>query len=275
MADSQERLSKTLRRIESEHQEVKRAYFRRFGGAGVGSENNRKTIDWLRSERRAGNLRSMTDALSELKTIFRGVPDRREKYRILRELYAINPSIHENWFYTAHLASDFKSLSTNRHGLKACLTSARHGTLDECRQAIGTTVVRYMILLENLTSPLLSGSLMDATIKPSEDMLADIESAITLIDEAEPTPQIVASAMPLIFRIVRALLEATHYRQIESPALLGKWLFYAPCGINEGPIFMRHTNSDLVGALKSVPLLEEKAIRHHLSKNFTFEDVTG
>jgi len=274
MVDSHERLSGILRQIESEHQEVKRAYFRRFGRAGLGSRNNRMTLDWFDSEMAAGSLKALTEPLDELKLVFRSIADRREKYWILREIYAINPSFHESWFYTNHLRSDFKSLCTNRHGLKAYLTSARRGTLDRCRQGICTTVVRYTILLENLVSPLLSESLMDTMVEPSKDILADVKSAVASIRDAEGTPRQVADTLPLVFRITRGLLEATHYHQIESTTLLDRWLLYAPCGINEGPIFTRHSDTDLPGVLKSVPVLEETVIRGCLRNHFVFEDVT-
>ncbi|MFH1219067.1 MAG: hypothetical protein V1694_01260 [Candidatus Eisenbacteria bacterium] len=81
--------------------------------------------------------------------------------------------------------------------------------------------------------------------------------------------------MPSIFRIVRGLIEETHYRQIESSVLLDKWLSYAPCGINEGPIFIRRTDSDLVEVLKSVPLADGMVIRDHLSGYFDVKDVPG
>jgi len=261
-----------IRELEQLHQQIKREYLMNFGENGIGSKNNPITLNWLKNQR-GENFKRIRTILNQIKRFIRQSNDIQNNYKILREIYAISPSFHENWFYEDHLIRNFEAISKKRSGLKAYLTSKQKGTLEKTLQGITTTVFKYTLLLENLTCSKLSNSLMNKSISLSDDVKRDIKNILNITENAVLTSDIIVKSMPCLFRIVRYLLELSGYKQLKSDVLLKSWLLYAPCSINEGPIFKSKTNYSLLDVLKLIPELKGSEIRKHLKKYYDVEEI--
>ena len=94
MIDSYEQSSRILRRIESEHQEIKRAYFRKFGRAGIGSHNNGITLHWLDRELTASNLKTPPKhPLTKAAALYKEHIRRNEKGEITEERTVLHAAL--------------------------------------------------------------------------------------------------------------------------------------------------------------------------------------
>ena len=48
----------------------------------------------------------------------------------------------------------------------------------------------------------------------------------------------------------------------------GKWLYYAPCDINEGPVFKKKRRKSRIDIFKKINSTNQYEIRYELSKHF-------
>lgn len=278
---AQTEIQKSIDELEFLHQKLKEEYIRWASNRtdrGIGFINNSVTIEFIRNYTDVYRKKRIKENLRYISNTMKNT-DERMAYSILREVYFMHPSFHENWFYESHLIGDFKAITKKRLGLKAYLTSKGKGTLEHNKQGITTMVLKYTILLENLTCSKLSYSLMDDSISPSKNIENDIKEILNVVEKIENenaklNPQVVVKEMPRLFRIVRYLLKKTNYRQLKSDALLSlrTWLEYAPCSINEGPIFYKKSEKTRIEIFKECPSLDEDGIRKYLREYFEIKE---
>lgn len=108
-----------LVRIFKQHQIIKSEFFDEYGNSKM--DDNGFTLDWL-EKRDNSKISSM---LNDLQDFIRKNDDLQTNYLILKELYGISPSLHENWFFDKHLKNCLKNIVCHRSGLKTYQTSKR------------------------------------------------------------------------------------------------------------------------------------------------------
>lgn len=250
------------------HQEIKREFINEFGKTKI--SNNSFTKKWLRSRDNS----EIKDILKKIIKIMKQNTDLKTNYYILREIHAINPSFHEMWTFKDHLKADYDDLIYGMGGIKACKTSIQN---DELKQGnlkrITTILLRYTILLENLLSSKLNKEFMDSQYKPSNNIKRDLDMILESHKNKKTNLDSTLEIMPILFRIVHYLLKKCECLQLKSNNLLKKWLEYAPCSINEGPIFIPKTDRNLIDVLSSIPSLEQSEIRSHLKKYYDVKEI--
>ena len=80
-----------------------------------------------------------------------------------------------------------------------------------------------------------------------------------------------AERIPIFLSIVHTLLDRTHYLGLgwDQIFINNDWLVgYAPCAVNEGPIFTRNPDQPRLETLKSLPGLDQESIHNHLRAHF-------
>ena len=157
-------------------------------------------------------------------------------------------------------------------GLNSYLTSSKRGTLEKRIKGISTFVLKRTILLENLFSGVLDCSLFD--FDPLDD--EQIEAKITDLNRlSNPSPRDIKLKMPDLFEITRTLLEKTEYDALKMDKLLerDKWLYYAPCSINEGPIFKKKSDKSRIDILKEINSINQNEIRRRLCEYFEITPI--
>lgn len=281
---------KTLDELESCHQKLKNEYLEWTKGRqglvnnGIGSVNNNATINEF--------LKKDSAAVEKIRTIVNNVKktiknkDCQERYEILREIYVIHPSFHELWFFDWHF-NHFTSagkILTGRLGIKSYLTWLNGKHLDKTCKGISTFTLKRTILLENLFSGVLDCSLYD--FKPLSDeqlkkaiecLKSDLERRVESKKDTLYTPEDIKSEMPVIFEICRSLLERTNFDALKTDKLLSNnaWLYYAPCNINEGPIFKKKSGKSRINILKKINSINQNEIRSKLGKQFEITPILG
>jgi hypothetical protein len=279
----------TLDELESCHQELKKEYLEWAKGKqglfhnGIGAENNPATTEFLRTD--SAMVKEINTRLDIVKEAIRN-NDCQNRYEILREIYVIHPSFHELWFFDwhfNHLTSAGKILN-GRLGLKAYLTCLNGKRLDKTRKGISTFTLKRTILLENLFSGVLDCSLFDVDPLSDEQLKIAIEGLKSDLEkrvESKKDPLYLAediqSKMPVIFEICRTLLERTNFDALKTDKLLSYngWLCYAPCNINEGPIFKKNSEKSRVDILKGIKSINQNEIRSELCKHFEITPMLG
>ena len=292
----QANISKTLDKLESCHQELKNEYLKWTEGrqellhnGGIGSANNPATMEFLKTD--SAMVKEINTRLNIVKEAIRN-KDCQERYKILREIYVIHPSFHELWFFDWHF-NHFTcagKILTGRLGIKSYLTWLNGKQLDKTLKGISTFTLKRTILLENLFSGVLDCSLFDVDplsdeqlIKAIEGLKSDLEerrgSKKDLCNEEYPLyfPEDIKSKMPVIFEICRTLLERTDFDALKTDKLLsyGGWSYYAPCNINEGPIFKKNSEKSRVDILKGIKSINQNEIRNELCKHFEIKPILG
>jgi hypothetical protein len=176
------------------------------------------------------------------------------------------------WFFSTHFATNLKSVIKGRLGIKAFLTSKKRGTLNKTFKGIASFITKRTILLGNLFSPVLKKGLMET--KPSKNIKKDICNLLNTNKDIFTQKEIIEK-LPILFRITHYFLKEMGYSLLKSPTLIGKnsWLMYAPCSINEGPIFTKRSNKRRVEILKQIPSLKENKIRPFLTTNFKMKEI--
>ncbi len=279
----QANILKTLEGLESCHQELKREYLKWTNGKegllnnGIGSENNSATInEFLKKD--SAVVKKISTIVNNVKGDYQN-KDCQERYEILREIYVIHPSFHELWFFDWHF-NHFTSagkILTGRLGIKAYLTCLNGKRLDKTRKGISTFTLKRTILLENLFSGVLDCSLCDVNPLSDEQLKKAIEGLKSDLEkrvEGKKDPlyfaEDIKSKMPIIFEICRTLLERTDFDALKTDKLLsyGGWLYYAPCNINEGPIFKKNSEKSRVDILKGINSINQNEIRSELRQHF-------
>ncbi len=110
-----------------------------------------------------------------------------------------------------------------------------------------------------LFSGVLDCSLFD--FAPLDD--EQIEAKITDLNRlSNPSPLDIKLKMPDLFEITRTLLEKTEYDALKTDKLLesDKWLYYAPCNINEGHIFKKKSDKSRIAILKEINSIDQSLI---------------
>ncbi len=275
MVDWCERLDK----LEGLHADLKSEYLkwaeeRRLPNNGIGSQHNRKTIDFLKHY--CPLRREIVSELKYLGTFIESNRDLRENYRLLRELYVIAPSLHELWFFEEHYnhLTGGSKLVTGRYGLLSYLTSVRTGTLSGRKEGIATFVLKRTILLENLFSGVLGHTLFDCSPLDESRIEHTIQNlSMELYSVSSPSPSHIKSVIPQVFEICLALFELTGFRGLRGSKLLGdaSWLEYAPCSINEGPIFRLKKRERRTDILKQIASTNQAEIRKQLLNHFDIQ----
>lgn len=270
----QANIVKTLDELESCHHRLKSEYLQWAKGKlqnnGIGAEYNAETLKVL------GKCNVIEEINTKVDTIKNFVKnkDYQESYEILREVYIIHPSFHELWFFGGHFNhfTGRGGLLTGRLGLKSYLTSLVRGTLERRIKGISTYVFKRTILVENLFSGVLDCSLFDFAPLDNKQMEAKIKD-LTKLSSLSP-PDIILK-MQDVFEITRTLLENTEYDALKTDKLLesDKWLYYAPCDINEGPIFKKITEKSRIDILKKINSIDQNEIRSELSNHFEITPI--
>lgn len=278
----------TLDELESCHQELKNEYLEWTKGrqgllhnGGIGSENNTATIEFLKTD--SAMVKEINTRLGMVKEAIRN-KDWQERYEILREIYVIHPSFHELWFFDWHF-NHFTcagKILTGRLGIKSYLTWLNGKHLDKTRKGISTFTLKRTILLENLFSGVLDCSLCDFDPLSDEQLKISIEGLKSDLEKrtgSKKDPLYLAediqSKMPVIFEICRTLLERTDFDALKTDKLLSYngWLCYAPCNINEGPIFKKNSKKSRVDILKGIKSINQNEIRSELCKHFQITPI--
>jgi hypothetical protein len=232
---------------------------------GIGSIYNPKTKKFLNESNH--EMKILAASLSRIVTEIRGIPDPFERYEMIREMYCTHPSLHEMWFFDDHFSNFFTAKSggmKQRAGLHSVLTSLEKGTFTMTRKKqVSTSLIKQTILLENLFSGSMSHSLRDAAVLSEEEMVAEIR---LLSKIAAPSPEDIVDALPSVLDITRTILEMSNFHPLYSftPLTEGSFLFYAPCAINEGPVFTK--KSDLKGTdiLRKITDFRQESIQECL-----------
>lgn len=268
---------KTLDELEYCHQELKNEYLQWAKGKlpnnGIGAEYNGETLRVLGECNVVKEINTKVDIIKKLIK----VKNYQERYEILRETYVIHPSFHELWFFDGHFNhltgneySKKLSIMFHRCGLNSYLTSYRRGTLKNRIKSVSTFVLKQTILSENLFSGVLDCSLFDFDALNDKQFEAKITD-LNRLSISNPSPDDIKLKMPDIFEITRTLLEKTEYDALMTDKLLfgDKWLYYAPCNINEGPkFFKKESGKSRIDILKEINSIDQSEIRSKLSKYF-------
>ncbi len=156
--------------------------------------------------------------------------------------------------------------------------------LDKTRKGISTFTLKRTILLENLFSGVLDCSLCDVDPlsdeqlkKAIEGLKSDLEKRVGSKEDSLYFPEDIKSKMPVIFEICRTLLKKTKFDALKTDKLLsyGGWLYYAPCNINEGPIFKKNSEKSRADILKEIKSINQNEIRNELCKHFEITPILG
>ena len=270
----QANISEALDELESCHQELKKEYLQWAKGKlpndGIGAEHNPETLEVLE---KCNAIEEINKKVDIIKNLIKN-KDYQERHEIFREIYVIHPSFHELWFFNGHFDHFYYAgkIITGRVGLNSYLTSSKRGTLEKRIKGISTFVLKRTILLENLFSGVLDCSLFD--FDPLDD--EQIEAKITDLNRlSNPSPRDIKLKMPDLFEITRTLLEKTEYDALKMDKLLerDKWLYYAPCSINEGPIFKKKSDKSRIDILKEINSINQNEIRRRLCEYFEITPI--
>jgi len=204
---------------------------------GLGNRrNNRNTLSFLGRAPAAQAIERLLGGLGHaLKD--RGVGDR---YRLLRRLYTISPSVHELWFFDSHFRLRVDNIIQGRLGLKTLLTAHASGN-HRLGKAVLTYVAKNAILLENQYRGRGIRGLLE--VEPERNALERSAQLIRRYQGRRPGDQeglLRSGLIEEVLATAHGLLRDAGYAPITLGNLATKdrWLFYAPCAINEGPLFI-------------------------------------
>ncbi len=270
-----ENILKDIDDLEYYHQEVKKKYLKwakgRLLNNGIGAENNKDTIDFLKKDSTV--LKEFRKKLNVIKKSLRTDNNLKMRYEILREMYVIHPSFHELWFFKNHYNHFFNGgIISGRAGLKSYITSLRNETLERRIKVVSTYVLKQTILLENLFSGVLNYSLFDFSSLDDKEIVETINN-LTIV--SIHSPEDIKSKMPTLFKICKTLLERTEFETLKKnePLSISTWLYYAPCNINEGPIFVKSSEKSRIDILKEINSIDQEEIRTKLSDYFKIKSI--
>lgn len=259
--------------LEKLHQALKKEYLNWASDRkdrGIGTKNNPLTLKFIDRYLSLSLKKQITQELGIISNFLKNNNDLKENYQVIKEIYIISPSFHEKWFFSTHFATNLKSIIKGRLGIKAFLTSKKQNTLKKNLKAITTFITKRTILLENLFP--LRKSLLD--MEPSKNIKKDIYHFLNL-NKKFSTPKEIKEELPNLFKITHYFLKKTKYYLLRSGDLIKKnsWLKYAPCSINEGPIFLKTANKKRVEIFKQISSFQEDKTRLFLSANFKIKEI--
>lgn len=163
--------------------------------------------------------------------------DPNASYRSLKELYAISPGVHELWFFDTHFRIRLDNVVRGKHGLKALL-KARSSKNRALFKATVSYLTKQAILLELQYGAEGIVGLLDTD--PAIDYRAKAWWILKIYrsERFQNHRQLVRAGI-IEGILTHSLLRRENYATLKSSRLASKelWLYYAPCAINEGPIF--------------------------------------
>ncbi len=195
------------------------------------------------------------------------ISDLSKRYEIIREMYCTHPSLHEMWFFDDHFSNFFTARTgpmKHRLGLPSVITSLGRDSFHMKRaRGVSTYLIKQTILLENMFSGSLPYSLMDAEILSEKDLIAEIRGLSSI---AKPSPDEIISAMPSVLDVTRTILEMSDFHPLKNLTILseGSFLFYAPCAINEGPVFTKKSSLKGTEIFRNITDYRQENIRECL-----------
>lgn len=224
------------------HQLVKLDYLeeakkRRWPNLGLGNQwNNRNTLSFLH---RAPAAREIGRLLDEFQRVLKG-QKLEDCYWLLRWLYIVSPSLHELWFFESHFRVRTDNIIQGRLGLKTLLTACSLGNQSLWKAAL-TYVSKNVIMLENQYRGMGVCGLLE--MEPAQDALNRSAELIQRYQQEKPGDQrqlLRSGFIEELLAVVHSLLRDEGFDSLISGNLATKekWLFYAPCVINEGPLFI-------------------------------------
>lgn len=252
--------------LEKQHQELKYDYLqwaKDKPNQGLGSVNNSFTLEFLKKQADKNKIKEIKNSI---KLLLNKRYDNETKYMFLRELYLIHPSFHEIWFFNTHY--NHSEITTGRLGLKAYLTCKPDN--EKTQKGITTFLLKRAILLENLYSSKLPKTLIEyeTTENPYHEIKLFLDQYNDNLDHAE-----VLELLPYFFQIVNSLLKKFDFASFDSVLNYNSWMLYAPCSINEGPIFQKKTDKSRIEIFKEIKSIKENTIRNHLKKHFMIHEI--
>lgn len=242
----------------------------RIENDGIGWCHNRATTEFMGQpiSDKAYLCSLLKQIIGEINTI----PDLSKRYEIIREVYCTHPSLHEIWFFDDHFSNFFTGRTgamKHRSGLHSVLTSLKKGTFDMTRKkTVSTILTKQTILLENMFSGSLPYSLMDAEVLSEENLIAEIRGLSDIANH--PTPDEIISVMPSVLDVTRTILEMSDFHPLKRMTILseGSFLFYAPCAINEGPLFTKKSSLKGTEILHKITDYRQENIRECLMEHY-------
>ncbi len=274
---SESEIDLLLDRFESSLQDVKTEYLewaddRENHGIGA-PKNNAITTEFLISHSRKIKTASML--LQQIRNYCHTIADPKIRYRIIREVYCIQPSFHEMWFFDRHFSLFYEPRLGgiySRSGLISVCTSIEKGTFARRINGVATFLLKWVILLDNLYAGKTERSLFDFSPVDDAKLLQNIRYL-----QKNPNPGVseVIEDLPIIYETVHTLLQRTGYSSLNPDIILhdDKILMYAPCAINEGPIFHKTSRDSRSSIFKKAMSGDRSLIRKTLSEHFTILTV--
>lgn len=270
-------LMKTIDQLEEVHQTLKVEYldwaYNRFpGDHGIGSGRNPQTVEFLKSN--ANYTNEICSLRDQVLTGISALSDPMQKYCAYREIYFIHPSFHERWFFDDHIHYLANILFIGRHGFGLNTFLAKHEQSPSRLEGIATFSLKRALLLENILSGHLRTTLSDYD-PISDAKISEYQKDLKIIADPKCSPAEIASLMPQVFEVLQTLLKKTDNRVLEYNKLLSVegWLNYAPCAINEGPIFHKKSSESRVNIFKKIPTTHPDELRNELEKYFEIQIV--
>lgn len=274
---SESEIDLLLDQFEASLQDVKTEYLEWAGdreNQGIGApENNAITMEFLKSHSRQIKTASML--LQQIRNYCHTIADPKIRYRIIREVYCIQPSFHEMWFFDRHFSLFYEPRLGgiySRPGLKSISTSIKNGKFAGRINGVSTFLLKWVILLDNLYAGKTERSLFDFPPVDDAKLLQNIRYL-----QKNPNPNVseVIEDLPIIYETVHTLLQRTGYSSLNPDIILhdDKILMYAPCAINEGPMFHKTSRDSRSIIFKKAMSGDRSLIRKTLSEHFTILPV--
>lgn len=237
---------------------------------GIGApENNHITAEFLTNH--SQKIKTASSILHQIRNYCRTITDPKKRYRIIREVYCIQPSFHELWFFDRHFNLFYEPRLGgiySRLGLISIGTSIKRGTFPERIKAVSTFMLKWVILLDNLYAGTTNLSLFDFAPVNDEKLFQNIQNL-----QKNPNPRVkeVIQDLPVIYETALTILDRTGYYSLNPDIILNddKILLYAPCAINEGPVFYKTSNDSRSEIFKRINTDDISIIRKTLMDHFT------
>jgi hypothetical protein len=241
---------------------------------GIGApKNNEITKEFLKKYSQKNKTSSAI--LRRIRNYCHTITDPKQRYQIIREVYCIQPSFHELWFWDRHFSMFYEKKFGgiySRMGLKSIPTSVKTGKLDKRLKSLSTFLLKWVILLDNLYSGRVKNSIFDFSPVDDQKLTQNIKK---LLENPNPMVEEVIEDLPLIYETVLTILDRSHYHSLNPDVILKDDIIgsYAPCAINEGPIFHRTSKDPRRTIFSQIDTADISDIRNHLASHFTIVPI--
>jgi hypothetical protein len=181
------------------------------------------------------------------------------------------------WFYDRHFSLFYEPKLGgiySRLGLKSVSTSIKKGTLPGRLKGISTFLLKWVILLDNLYAGKTERSLFDY---PPVDNAKLLENVRQLQKDPNPDVNEVIQDLPIIYETIHTILHRTGYSSLDPDIILDndRVLMYAPCAVNEGPIFHKISQDSRSVILKKAMSGDRSLVRKTLAEHFTIRPIAS